>query len=146
MPLYKHILLATDLDESSEAAVEKACDLAEEFHAELTLVHTIEPTPAYGYPGTVLESPVIKEAAKELEHLGEKLQVPKDNQRIEFGSVKHEVLKVAKELKVDLIIIGNHGRHGIARLLMDSSANAISHDAQCDVLTVGCFKPSRAHH
>lgn len=138
MPVYKHVLLATDLDETSNVVIEKARSLAETFGARITLIHTIEPTPAYGYPGSLLESPVIDQAKQEMAKIGESLQVAKEDQRIEFGSVKTEVLKVAEELNVDLIIVGNHGRHGLARLLLDSSANSISHDAKCDVLTVGC--------
>ena len=54
---------------------------------------------------------------------------------IEFGSTKNEVLRVAEEHKVDLIVTGSHGKHGLA-LLLGSTANAILHGADCDVLIV----------
>jgi len=137
MPVYKHILLTTDLDDTSHVTIEKTRELLNALEdARVTLIHTIEPTPAYGYPGSLLESPIIDQAKQEMARLGESLHIPATDQRIEFGSIKTEILKVAKELKVDLIVVGNHGRHGLARLLLDSSANSISHDAQCDVLTV----------
>lgn len=136
--LYKHILLATDLSETCHAMAGKVKRLLELYDAKITLVHTIEPIPAYGYPGLAdLESPVIDSATKELAKMGKKLNVPKEDQRIEFGSVKAQVLKVAEELKVDLIVIGSHGRHGLSRLL-GSSTSSIIHGAECDVLTVRC--------
>ena len=63
------------------------------------------------------------------------IQVPRERQHIEFGSVKSIVLSNAKAMNVDLIVIGSHGRHGLARLL-GSSANAIMNGAECDVLLI----------
>ncbi len=139
MSKYTHILLATDLSETSERANAKAAELAKQNGAKLSVIHCIEPIPAYGYPGFAdLESPVIDQAKLEMNKLGEVMDIPLDNQRIEFGSVKSEVLKAAEDLGIDLIIIGSHGRHGISRLL-GSSAAGIVHGADCDVLTVRCF-------
>jgi universal stress protein A len=55
--------------------------------------------------------------------------------KIEFGSVKNEVLRVAEEIGADLIVIGSHGRHGLSRLL-GSSTSGIVQGAECDVLTI----------
>ena len=52
-----------------------------------------------------------------------------------FGSPKGVILSQAEALHGDLIVVGTHGHRGIARLL-GSTANAISHNARCDVLTV----------
>lgn len=138
MSLYKHILLAVDFSDTCQAIAEKAKALVALYDAELTLVHTIEPIPAYGYPGLAdLESPVIESAEKEMGQLAKSLSIDSEHARIEFGSVKGQVLKVAEELNADLIIIGSHGRHGLSRLL-GSSASGIVHGANCDVLTVRC--------
>lgn len=138
MASYSHILYATDLSESSKEANAKVVELAKANGARLTLVHIIEPIPAYGYPGFAdLESPVIDQAKQELAKLGQEINVPEQDQHIEFGSVKTQVLHIADDLKVDLIVIGSHGRHGLSRLL-GSSAHAIVHGANCDVLTVRC--------
>ena len=136
--VYKKILLATDLTETSNPVNEVAKQLVAQFQAELTLVHTIEPIPAYGYPGiTDLESPMIESAKAELAKLGKAMNVPEARQIVEFGSVKSQVLKVAATRGVNLIVIGSHGRHGLSRLL-GSSASGIVHGAECDVLTVRC--------
>ena len=136
MGMYKHIIVATDLSEESKATAEKAVAFSKQFGSKLTVVHVIEPLPAYGYPGiTALESPVIDDAKSAMAELGEALHIPEDSQRIEFGSVKMQILDIVKELGADLIIVGSHGRHGISRIL-GSTASAVVHGADCDVFVV----------
>ncbi len=136
MSAYKHILFATDLIESHHFLVDKVKQLVKQFAAKLTLVHCIEPIPAYGYPGAdEYGSPFIDRAEQAMAKLGQELQVGKADQRVEFGSVKAQVINVAKELKVDLIVVGSHGQHGLS-ILLGSSASAIVHGSPCDVLAV----------
>lgn len=136
MPKYHHILLAVDLSDDSDKLVDRAVELAQLFSARLTLIHTIEPLPAYGYPGiSGLESPVIDHAKQQMLELGKSHKIDENNVRVEFGSVKTQILRVAKELNVDLILVGSHGRHGLSKLL-GSSASAIVHGADCDVFVL----------
>ena len=138
MGLYKHILYATDLHDSSKNVADKAKALADLHGAKLSMIHTIEPIPAYGYPGvTEIQSPIIDFAKRSLIDLGNQLNVSTENQIIEFGSVKAQVLATADELNVDLIIIGSHGRHGISKLL-GSSASGVVNSAKCDVIVIRC--------
>lgn len=76
-----------------------------------------------------------KQAEKELAALGKQLGLNANYYVMKFGSIKKEILRVAQERQIDLIIIGSHGKHGLGRLL-GSTANAIVHGAQCDVLIV----------
>lgn len=137
--MYKRVLFATDFDETGINAAHKAKKIAEENKAELWLVHVVEPIPAYAYPGFAgfaeVELSIREQAEKELGALGEKLGVDAKHRLLEFGSTKNEVLRVAKEQKVDLIVTGSHGKHGLA-LLLGSTANSILHAAECDVLIV----------
>ena len=55
--------------------------------------------------------------------------------RVEVGSVKVELLRIAREFQVDLIILGNHGRHGLA-FIFGPTEDAVLHSAPCDVLAV----------
>lgn len=138
MSKYKHILLATDLHDESIKATEKALATAEQNGAQLTVVHVVEPLPAYamGYFGSVnIEKELVDEAAKNLAELGEKINVPTQDQRVEIGSVKSAVLNIANELNVDLLVVGSHGRHGLEKLL-GSTAAGILHGATCDVLVI----------
>lgn len=136
MTVYSHILFASDLSELSHKAGKQVAKLAAAFGAKLSLVHVIEPIPAYGYPGvTELQSPHIDDIKEEVETMAKEIKVKEADVYVEVGSVKHEVFRLAKELKVDLIVIGSHGHHGLSRLL-GSTASAVIHGAECDVLTI----------
>ena len=63
------------------------------------------------------------------------LSIPVNQQWVELGTPGHDIVRVADENNVDLIIVGSHGRHGFKRLL-GSTANAVLHHAHCDVLAV----------
>ncbi len=142
MTLYKHILLAADFFEQGGQVAEKAKRIAEQNQAQLSLVHVVDnlpiTDPAYGpmIPFDVdLTQELIEATKKRLAELGEKLGVPAERQWLEMGSPKLEIVRVAAENQVDLIVVGSHGRHGLA-LLLGSTANGVLHHAQCDVLAV----------
>ena len=82
------------------------------------------------------------QALSQLRELGQKLGVPEDRQHLEVGITEKEVLRVAKDNGVDLIVMGSHGRHGLA-LLLGSTANAVLHHADIDVLAVRVNKNSK---
>jgi len=144
--MYKRILFATDFDAVGVRAAKKAKKIAAENNAELFLVHVVEPIPAYAYPGFAgfaeVEVSIREQATKELHELAKKLEIDEAHAMIEFGSTKNEILRVAKEKKADLIVTGSHGKHGLS-LLLGSTANAILHGAECDVLVV---QPPAAEH
>ncbi|CAM4487340.1 MAG: Universal stress protein A [Legionella sp.] len=137
--MYKRVLFATDFDAVGVLAAHKAKKIADENGADLILVHVVEPIPAYAYPGFAgfaeVELSIREQAEKELNELGDQLGVDDQHRFIEFGSTKNEILRVAKERNIDLIVTGSHGKHGLS-LLLGSTANSILHNAQCDVLIV----------
>lgn len=137
--MYKRVLFATDFDAVGVRAAHKAKKIADENGADLILVHVVEPIPAYAYPGFAgfaeVELSIREQAEKELSTLAKELGVDEKHCLIEFGSTKNEVLRVAQEKKIDLIVTGSHGKHGLA-LLLGSTASAILHGALCDVLIV----------
>lgn len=137
--MYKRVLFATDFDEVGISAAHKAKKIADENGAELFLVHVVEPIPAYAYPGFAgfaeVEVSIREQAERELTALAERLGVDARHRLIEFGSTKNEVLRIAEEHKIDLIVTGSHGKHGLA-LLLGSTAHAILHGAHCDMLIV----------
>jgi len=142
METYKHILLAADFSENGGAVTERAKDLADKYHAKLSVVHVMDnlliTDAAYG--STIpfdldLTAELMAAAKKRLAHLADKLAIPEANQWLEMGSPKLEIIRIAEENNVDLIIVGSHGRHGLA-LLLGSTANGVLHHAKCDVLAV----------
>ena len=135
MSTYKHILLAADFSEHGQRVSERAKDLTDRYQARLSIIHVVDNLPitdaTYG--------PVIPFDIDLTEELmaveAEKLHIPQDRQWLELGSPKLEIIRVAEEQDVDLIVVGSHGRHGLA-LLLGSTANGVLHHAPCDVMAV----------
>jgi len=141
MPTYQNILLAIDLHPAcDELTATKAAQIAKEMNSKLSIVHAIEHINAYGmaqaYPTVIdLEEQMAKEAKEALHKFADKFNIAPANQYVEIGSPKIVILDKANEIKADLIIVGSHGRHGLA-LLLGSTANAVVHNAKCDVLAI----------
>lgn len=138
---YKHILAAVDFDQT-ESVTNRAKALADTCEAMLSLIHVVDnmPIPDTGYGlDTALDldltGDMIASARKQLSVLGEKLNVPEQRIWVELGSPKLEITRIAEENVVDLIVVGSHGRHGLA-LLLGSTSNGVLHHAKCDVLAV----------
>lgn len=142
MENYKHVLLAVDFFEQDQVVSNRAKNLADKYQAKLSIVHVVDSllvTDA-GYGAEIpfnldLTAELMAAAKKRLANLAEKLAVPQDSLFLEMGSPKLEIIRVAEENKVDLIVVGSHGRHGLA-LLLGSTANGVLHHATCDVLAV----------
>lgn len=142
MDNYQHILLAVDFSDQCEAIVSRARELADKYQARLSMVHVVDNLPitdaAYGpvIPFDADLTEQLMEAAKErLGKLAEQYDVAEEDRWLELGSPKLEIIRVAEENAVDLIVVGSHGRHGLA-LLLGSTANGVLHHAGCDVLAV----------
>jgi len=139
----KKILFPTDFSTLSDAALRHATSLAKDSGAKLIILHVEEPPAAYGtgemYYG--IPEPDMTALTKMLEAV-----VPNDpgvpfEHRMVTGDPAGEIVAVAQSEKVDLIVLGTHGRTGLGRLLMGSVAEAVVRRASCPVLT---FKVSKA--
>ena len=140
MANYKKILVAIDLSEESAAVVERARAIADGHSAELHLIHVIEPL-SFAYGGDIpmdfsgIQDEIHQQAAAQLKRFGEAEGIAEDKQYIVLGRPEVEIHSKAEELGADLIVVGSHGRYGLA-LLMGSTANGVLHGATCDVLAV----------
>ncbi|MGA7800754.1 MAG: universal stress protein [Gammaproteobacteria bacterium] len=138
---YTHLLLAADFTDETRQVADRAADLARRFNARLSFIHVVEflhmdLANELVLPQDVeLEEQMVASARRKLAALAESLALPDAACWVELGATKHEILRVAGEQAVDLIVVGSHGRHGIQRLL-GSTANAVLHGAPCDVLAV----------
>jgi universal stress protein A len=138
---YRHLLVAVDLSPVTEQVLTRAKEIASENNALFSMVHVMEHSPvAYGGEFSIpidvnLEQTLETEARKEMGRLGAKYGIPPQQQYLEAGSVKLAVTELSQKLGVDLIIAGTHGHHGLD-ILLGSRANAILHNAQCDVLVI----------
>lgn len=140
--MYKHILLAVDFSEDTDCLVKRTIELALLHEAKLSIVHVLDniPMPDMSY-GTIIpldyeiENQLLEIEKKQLNEVGEKLNVPENQRWLIWGNPQDEVCALAKKEAVDLIIVGSHGRHGLA-LLLGSTANGVLHHAPCDVLAI----------
>ena len=138
---YQNILLAVELVPESDALLtKKAQQIMSQGDIKVYLIHAVEHLSNYGAAygvsaGVDVEEMLLDEARKTMSEIGTRLNIPKDQQIVKVGPAKFIILEKAEQLKVDLIIVGSHGRHGV-RLLLGSTSNAILHGAQCDVLAV----------
>ena len=141
MAVYSHILLAVDFTPVTNTVTRQAMELCQAFKARLSLVHVVEFTRMDLSNDLVLpqeleiDQELMKRSKQRLEDLAEKLGIDKSECFVSQGSTRREILRLAKELNTNLIVIGSHGREGIQRLL-GSTANAVLHGAPCDVLAV----------
>jgi universal stress protein A len=146
--MYKHILFATELDETKSYIEDKVEKLQQLTQAKLSIIHVVEPIANIYYSGmygvvpnldasdSVSATKVFQDRAKEaLQPLVKRLNISQQNLHIPVGQTSEEILAFAELHKVDLIITGSHGVHGL-RLLLGSTANSLLHGAKCDVLAV----------
>ena len=142
MDAYRHILLAVDFSPTTEQVARRALELAARYQARLSFLHVVEYLPfvmdneLIVPPSLEIERQLVDAARARLPKLVEQIGAPASAELlVEVGSTKVEILRVAQERAVNLIVIGSHGRRGWARLL-GSTANAVLHGAPCDVLAV----------
>ena len=140
MSNYKTLLLAIDLSEEADQVAIKAIAMAKANNATLHIIQVIEPLSiAYGGDIPINFSEVQKElqaqTKNQLAYFANRYNITEAQQHIVMGRPEHEIHFLAKELDVDLVVVGSHGRHGLA-LLLGSTANGVLHGATCDVLAV----------
>jgi universal stress protein A len=148
MAAYRRIMLAVDLTEESNEVAERALALAHAFGAELHVVHVIEPL-SLAYGGDVpmdlssVQDQIHEQAKSHLAEFSKALKVPVERQYLIFGRPESEINRAAEAHDVDAIVVGSHGRHGIA-LLLGSTANGVLHGATCDVVAVRVGTPAKS--
>jgi len=142
---YENILLATDFSDHSEAAGKRAVDLAQRFESKLTLFHVVEfyvpeivpPRWMDAIQNEGLDVYLTREGQKSLEEFAVRINADTVKKEVVASTrnATHGIVNFAKQQKVNLIVLGSHGRHGID-LLLGSTANGVMHRAPCDVLAV----------
>jgi nucleotide-binding universal stress UspA family protein len=140
----KSILYPTDFSEGSSYALKYAVDLAKRYGAKLYLFNVIyDMAKGAGWyvPHVSMDElykDIAKGAQKELDRFGnEEVRELKNVERVAVTGVPHdEIIKFVEKNKIDLIIIGSHGKKGMDRILFGSTAAHVVRFAPCPVLTV----------
>lgn len=143
-PLYRRILWPTDFSPLAKTALPHAAGLASDAGAELVLLHVL-PLPAmYAAPDIsgAVWIPLQRKtrAAARLRLLRLEKQVKGPNLRTHMvlteGIPFSQIVRAAKRLRCDLIVLATHGRTGLAHAIVGSVAENVIRHAPCPVLTV----------
>src|SRR5215469_14301157 len=135
---YRRILLVVDLTDDSLQIGRRARDLAATLGAAIELLHVVEfmPVEPMGetlMPAVRIEDELLVRARQRLAALAEELGLRGVPNRVESGNVKAEVVRVARERQIDLIVLGSRERHGLS-ILVNFTEDTVLHAAPCDVL------------
>ncbi len=150
--MIRSILVPTDFSANADAAAEYACSLATTFHAPVTLLHVFT-TPVVATPDAVFaptpeEEDALARAAKDhLAALSQRLSRPGLELRTDVREGNPAARIVEASADADLVVMGTHGRTGVARLLLGSVAEQVVRGARCPVMTLGehATQPALAH-
>lgn len=143
---FKNILFANDFSPSAIAALPYAIGLAKQYGAKVHGLHVRFPAT---YPIVGPDAmPQIIEAAEEqakfeAKQMHELLAGVPHEVTIMEGDLWPTIQEIVEKQKVDLIVMGTHGRKGVSRALLGSAAEEVFRKASCPVLTVG---PSASHN
>jgi len=138
----RNILFATDFSEVSKAALPYAMDLARLYEGQIFVAHIVPYEP---YPSIPLE-PIPVDL--DLLWNREKQNMADFASQSSFGNVPHEeilqrgdlwsaIADIIEKKRIDLVVAGTHGRHGLKKVVLGSAAERIYRQAHCPVLTIG---------
>lgn len=145
MPEYAHLLAAVEADDDGRCVLTKAHDLAERFGATLSILHVVDYLPVDMAEG-MLAQPIdfsaerSTMARKRLLPWCEALGIPPERLEVVIGAISREIVRIATERKVDLIVIGHRQHRGLAALFSHTDEGVLAR-AGCDVLAVTLPEP-----
>jgi universal stress protein A len=139
----RRVLHPSDFSSASDAAFKKAIDMAKASQAELLVAHVISPIVPYGdeYVPQMYEDIRASNrarASKQLDRLVAKAKKSgvRATALLAEGVAHEQIVRLAKTNRADLVVMGTHGRSGLAKLFLGSVAGRVVTAAPCPVLTV----------
>jgi universal stress protein A len=137
---YTKILACVDLTEGSEAIAARAKDMATRYGSQVTLLHVVEYVPVEPMgeallPAVQIEGELVERATRRIAELATRTGLEDAQRIVRAGNIKSEVVRVAQEGGIDLIVIGSRERHGVS-ILFNQTEDTVLHAAPCDVLAV----------
>jgi nucleotide-binding universal stress UspA family protein len=145
MSRLRRILHPSDFSRASGASFVRAVSMAKKERAELLLVHVLTPPVVMAGDGYMspqgyddMEAAAQRYGQKHLTALQTKARRGgvRAKTLLLHGVVDQQIVRAARSKKADLIVIGTHGRTGLARLFLGSVASRVVAGARCPVLTV----------
>jgi nucleotide-binding universal stress UspA family protein len=145
MKRIRRILHPTDFSSASRAAFDRALAMCRDSRAELVILHALTPIvpmmgEGYVPPQTydAIDAAARQGAQRKLDALVARARKARVRVRglVVEGSAHERIVRAAKRLRADLIVMGTHGRSGLARLFVGSVASRVVSAASCPVMTV----------
>jgi nucleotide-binding universal stress UspA family protein len=141
VPALKNILFPTDFSPSSQAALPFLRAIAMRYGSTVHLVHVLAPeartaVPMDSYPELDVDRGDAESAMKAMQ-ASDPFHDIAHTATVERGQVWEVLAPILEEKKIDLIVLGTHGRRGIRKLVLGSTAEEVFRMAPCPVLTVG---------
>jgi nucleotide-binding universal stress UspA family protein len=143
--MIRRILHPTDFSPASRPALRKALELAKASHAQLLVAHVLSPLPvmsdAYMTPNVwnELERGQRITGQRQLNRLVAKAKDAGVRARgllLDIGVTHEQIVRFANARRVDMIVMGTHGRSGLTKALLGSVASRVLASARCPVMTV----------
>lgn len=143
--LFQKIMVPYDGSSCAIHAFKVAIDMAKKYGSKITIITCLEKdfrTPWYGFDSRVGNSIMKKqkEASKKsiarLEENAKKAGVKTTSKILETQSIVKTLVSFSQSNKIDLIVMGSHGRKGFDKLLLGSVANGVSQKIKCPVLII----------
>ena len=140
----RQIVVPVDFTDTSDRALSYAVELARKFDSTITVVHAYQ-IPVYGFPADGSYITTADVAAQISTAAQGRLDAIIESQKLSNipmtgilrdGVAWEEINAVAQEVNADLIIIGTHGRRGLARALLGSVAENVIRTAKIPVLVI----------
>jgi nucleotide-binding universal stress UspA family protein len=140
----KNILFATDFSQASTAALPYAAAISHHYDSMIHLVHVVPDghaplgtnAPDPSTLGSIYED-APTEAQKNMQRLARRLKGFPHDPHVRYGKPWEAIAQIIREEKIDLLIVGTHGRTGVGKLVMGSVAEEILRRVSCPVLTIG---------
>ncbi len=143
--MFTRILVPTDFSAPSDVALEYARSMARVFGASLHVLHVIEDATLEGLGPEMFVPPTPDTRTVQMQEALERLShrvTPDDRvalrakSEVIFGKSSQSIVDYASDNGFDLIVMGTHGRTGIAHLLIGSVAELVVRTATCPVMTI----------
>lgn len=137
---FRRILIALDDSAIAAHAVETGTGLAAALKAQAALVYVVDPAfasqPDSGIPAAEWLAVLKREGQAFLAAAAQRTGEPPAWQFLREGKPADQILAAAREWEADVIVIGTHGRSGVSRLVLGSTAESVVRNAPCPVLVV----------
>ena len=141
---YRNVLAAVDTTDEAGEVLKAAREMADDKKSTISVVTVLRPMADFyvnlfsileDNASIGIEDKAVEQATAWLSDLAKRNGIDASAVNVIIGTPAVEIRRMAEKLDADLIVLGTHGRHGLG-LMLGSTANAVLHGAQCNVLAV----------